>query len=140
MKLFLIIFTVFYTSVQAAELVDPFVNPLQVKEEKLLRLKEREEKQRIGEKRRRNDFFKPVINKPFEKFSIQGVIEAKGKKFLVLYDPETGETILLKEGDAISSSEKIYKLSSEKVVLVKYFYKNGKIEKAYKTLNVNVEE
>ena len=140
MKLFLVIFSIFCTSVQAAGLIDPFVNPLQVKEEKLLKIREQAKKQDVGEKRKKNKFFKPVIDKPFEKLSIQGIIGAKGKIFLVLYDPETGETFLLKEGDAISPSEKIYKLFPNKVVLVKYFYKDGKIEKIYKTLNVNVEE
>ncbi len=139
MKILLGIIAIFCMSAHATGLVDPFVNPLQIKERELMKLKE-QLKERNKKVERKNDFFKPVINKPFEKLSIQGVIEAEGKTFLVLYDPETGETFLLKEGDAISSSEKIYKLSAKKVVLVKYFYKDGKIKKAYKTLNVNVEE
>lgn len=117
---------------------DPFINPIKVKEEKLKELKiKKNSKEASREKVVR--IFKPLLPKPFSELSIQGIISLNGKYILVVLDPETGETYLLKEGDAISPSEKIVKITPSQVVIARYYYKHGKLLKSYKTLNVDSE-
>lgn len=124
-------------SARGSTLVDPFVNPIKLKEAKLKKLKELEEK--LREEKREVRLFKPVIPRPLEDLSIQGIISGgKGYK-LVLLDPETGETYILKEGDAISPSEKLVKITPSKLIIVQYLYKNGRLRKIYRTVNVNLE-
>ena len=118
--------------------IDPFTNPIKVEEEKLMKLKinknsEEESKEKIAK------IFKPILPKPFNKLIIQGVISIDNKYILVVLDPETGETYLLKEGNAISPFEKIVEITPSKIVIARYYYKRGKLFKSYETLNVNLE-
>ena len=121
----------------AATWVDPFINPIKLKEKSLLKLKEQESK--IVKKQKVVNMFKPVIPKPFDDLSIQGVIASGNALLLVVYDPATGETYMLKEGDAISPSEKIVRITPSKIVVVKYVYQNNRLRKVYRTVKVNLE-
>jgi len=125
--------------VESVKMVDPFINPIKVEEEKLKKLKEQKEKLNKEGKKRTVNLFKPAIPKPLDELSIQGVISSVKGYLLIVLDPETGETYMLKEGDAISPSEKIVKITPTRVVIVRYFYKKGKLFKSYETLNVNSE-
>ena len=125
--------------VESVKMVDPFINPIKVEEEKLKKLKEQKEKLNKEGKKRTVNLFKPVIPKPLDELSIQGIISSVKGYLLIVLDPETGETYMLKEGDAISPSEKIVKITPTRVVIVRYFYKKGKLFKSYETLNVNSE-
>lgn len=125
--------------VESVKMVDPFINPIKVEEEKLKKLKEQKEKLNKEGKKRTVNLFKPAIPKPLDELSIQGVISSVKRYLLIVLDPETGETYMLKEGDAISPSEKIVKITPTRVVIVRYFYKKGKLFKSYETLNVNSE-
>jgi len=119
------------------EFVDPFINPIKLKEEKLRKLKEL--KQKLNKQKQVVKLFKPVIPKPLTELSIQGVLNAGKGYLLIVLDPETGETYMLKEGDAVSPSEKIVKITPSKVIIARYLYKRGKLVKSYETLNVNLE-
>lgn len=121
----------------AATWVDPFINPIKLKEETVLKLKE--QKRKVVRKPKIVNMFKSVIPKPLEDLSIQGVIVSGNTLLLVVYDPETGETYMLKEGDAVSPSEKIVKITPSKVTIVKYVYQNDRLRKIYKTVKVNLE-
>lgn len=125
--------------VESIRMVDPFINPIKVEEEKLKKLKEQREKLSKEGKKRVVNLFKPAIPKPLDDLSIQGVISSAKGYLLIVLDPETGETYMLREGDAVSPSEKIVKITPKKVVIVRYFYKRDKLLKSYETLNVNSE-
>ncbi len=125
--------------VESIRMVDPFINPIKVEEEKLKKLKEQREKLSKEGKKHVVNLFKPAIPKPLDDLSIQGVISSAKGYLLIVLDPETGETYMLREGDAVSPSEKIVKITPKKVVIVRYFYKRGKLLKSYETLNVNSE-
>jgi len=119
--------------------VDPFVNPIKVKEEKLKKLKELKEKLNREAGKKVVKLFKSVLPKPLDELSIQGVISSGNRYVLVVLDPETGETYMLKEGDAVSPSEKIVRITPSQVVIARYYYKRGRLIKSYETLNVNLE-
>ena len=121
----------------AATWADPFINPIKLKEKSLLKLKEQRGK--VIKKQKVVNMFKSVIPKPLGDLSIQGVIASGNAFFLVVYDPETGETYMLKEGDAISPSEKIVRITPSEIVVVKYVYQDNKLGKVYKTVKVNPE-
>lgn len=121
------------------KLVDPFVNPIKVKEEKLKKLKELKEKLNREAGKKVVKLFKSVLPKPLDELSIQGVISSGNRYVLVVLDPETGETYMLKEGDAVSPSEKIVRITPSQVVIARYYYKRGRLIKSYETLNVNLE-
>ena len=124
-------------SARGFTLVDPFVNPIKLKEAKLKKLKELEEK--LREEKREVKLFRPAVPRPLEELSIQGVISSGKGYRLVVLDPETGETYILKEGDAISPSEKLVKITPSKLVVVQYFYRAGRLRKTYRTVKVNLE-
>lgn len=119
--------------------VDPFINPIKLKEEKLKKLEELKGKLNKGNKNNLVRLFKPAISKPLTELSIQGVLSGGKGYLLVVLDPETGETYMLREGDAVSPSEKIVRITPSKVVIARYFYRKGKLVKSYETLNVNLE-
>lgn len=139
MKLVLLLTLLFSASSYAKNWADPFVNPIKIKEERLLKLKEAKSKLNFGKKQKKFNLFKPTVPKPLDELSIQGVLGLKGKYLLVVSDPETGETFILKEGDAVSPSEKIVRIFPDKIVIVRFFYRKGKLNKSYKTLKVNSE-
>ncbi len=130
---------VYSKQVEKNGMADPFINPIKVKEEKLKKLKELKEKLTSKEEKRSVRLFKPAIPKPLMELSIQGVISSGKGYLLIVLDPETGETYMLKEGDAVSPSEKIVRITPSKVVVVRYSYRKGKLVKSYETLNVNLE-
>ena len=139
MKLLVIFLTLFLLSffARGSTLVDPFVNPIKLKEAKLKKLKELEEK--LQEEKREVKLFRPAVPRPLEELSIQGVISSGKGYRLVVLDPETGETYILKEGDAISPFEKLVKITPSKLVVVQYFYRGGRLRKTYRTVKVNLE-
>lgn len=136
-----LLFLVITTNSYAIEekFIDPFVNPIKAKEEKLKKLKDL--KRELGKESGKNSvkLFKAVIPRPLNELSIQGVISSDDRYILVVLDPETGETYMLKEGDAVSPSEKIVRITPSQVVIARYYYKRGRLIKSYETLNVNLE-
>jgi len=115
---------------------DPFLNPIKLKEEQL---KNSIEKSRKKIEVKGLSLFTPVIPKPLEDLSIQGVVSSGNTRYLVLLDPSTGETFLLREGDAISKNEKIVKITPTEVVIAVFKQKNGKVVKSYRRLKLNRE-
>ncbi len=130
-------FWVLSVPARGAEWVDPFVNPIKLQEKKLEKLKKL--KEQLAKEKKEVHLFRPAIPKPLDQLSIQGVISGKNGYILVVLDPETGETYMLKAGDAISPAEKIVKITPEKIVIVRFVYKNGKLRKVYRTVKVNLE-
>ena len=138
MRRFVVLFFMFsaITSYAQSSWIDPFVNPIKVQMEKKI---SREKRKVSFPKKKAVNLFKPVIPESLENLSIQGVIGVNGKYYLVVYDPETGETFVLKKGDAISASEKITDITPNRVTIVRYVYKAGKLTKKSKVLKVNSE-
>ncbi len=132
-----LLFWFFSVSALGAEWVDPFVNPIKLREKRLEKL--RKLKEQLAREKKEVRLFRPAIPKPLDQLSIQGVISGKNGYILVVLDPETGETYMLKAGDAVSLAEKIVKITPEKVVIVRFVYKNGKLRKVYRTVKVNLE-
>ena len=95
------------------EMIDPFLNPILVKEQALIKAKKN--KRKVLKKVK---LFKPRINVPFNKLNIQGIIGNNGKHYLVLLNPETRETFLLTEGEPITPDEKIEKITNDSVVII----------------------
>ncbi len=123
---------------EALGMVDPFVNPIVIKE-KLLKLKmEREAKVKRTPTKVR--LFKPKLKKPFDQLSIQGIIGSNGKLYLVVLDPETGQTYFLKEGDPVAPDEKIAKITPSAIILWKYKRVKGKLVRKKIVLNVDTED
>jgi type II secretory pathway component PulC len=117
--------------------VDPFVNPVYLKEKQLEKLQEIKKEQKKTPTQVK--LFEPKLPKPLRSLSIQGTIESKGKRVLVVIDPETGETFFLREGDPVSPDTKIVKITQNKVILVKFYRLKGKLKKKTLTLNVDTE-
>ncbi len=121
----------------AQEMIDPFVNPIAIRE-KALKLKiemARSREETLQEVR----LFKPKLKKPFDRLSIQGVIGSNGKLYLILLDPETGETYFLKEGDPIAPDAKIAKIMANGIVIYRYKRVKGRLVKEKVILNVDTE-
>jgi len=118
------------------EMIDPFINPILTKEQILI---ENKDKETLKEIPKEINLFKPKIDVPFSKLSIQGVIKKDGKRYLVLLDPETGETFILTEGDPISPNEKIAKITNGSITVFKYRKFKGKLIKEEIKLNVDTE-
>ncbi|WP_456418952.1 hypothetical protein [Thermovibrio sp.] len=121
----------------AQEMVDPFVNPIAIRE-KALKLKiemARSREEALQEVR----LFKPKLKKTFDRLSIQGVIGSNGKLYLILLDPETGETYFLKEGDPIAPDAKIAKIMANGIVIYRYKRVKGRLVKEKVILNVDTE-
>ncbi len=139
MKRFVVLFFTFSMTTsyaQPAGWVDPFVNPIKVQIER--KISGEKKKTKFLDNRVVN-LFKPAIPESLENLSIQGVIGVNGRYYLVVYDPETGETFVLKKGDAISASEKITDITPDRVTIVRYIYKAGKLIKKREVLKVNSE-
>ena len=116
------------------EMIDPFLNPILIKEQALIKVKKN--KRKVLEKVK---LFKPRINVPLNKLKIQGIIENNGKHYLVFLNPETEETFLLTEGEPITPNEKIEKITNDSVVIIKYRKLKGKLVKEKFILNVDKE-
>jgi len=141
MKRAIILLAVFLsvTPAVAREIVDPFVNPI-LSRQKVLKAELERKRSLAGAPRSQEvNLFKPKINKPLSKLSIQGVIEENGKYILVLLDPETGQTFFLKEGDPIAPDEKIAKITLDRVVIYRFKKVKGKIVKEKITISVDTE-
>ncbi len=137
MKRVLIVIPVLFSLPSLASGFDPFINPikkLEIERQKQKALEVLKQEQLTSSIPR---MFKPVIKKSFSEYKIEGTMALpSGKTILVLSDPETGETILLKEGDAIAVNAKIVKISPTKVVVYEYEKKGRKIIKKIKTYNL----
>jgi Tfp pilus assembly protein PilP len=112
--------------------VDPFVNPIKLKEERLKTLKKEVVQTEEA------SIFSSVILKPLDELSIQGVISSGNSHKLVLEDPSTGEVFILKEGEPISKNEKIVKITPEKVIIAVYKRQGRHLVKSYRILKVNL--
>jgi len=121
----------------AQELVDPFINPIEIKE-KLLE-KALEAKKKVKPLPEKVNLFKPKIPKPLTEMKIEGLINANGRLLLVVVDPQTEETYLLKEGDPIAPDAKIAKITPDKVIIYRYKKIKGKLVKETVILNVDME-
>jgi len=119
------------------EMIDPFINPILTKEQILI---ENKDKETLKEIPKEINLFKPKIDVSFSKLNIQGVIKKDGKHYLVLLDPETGETFILTEGDPISPNEKIVKITNGSITVFKYRKYKGKLIKEKIKLNVDTED
>jgi len=71
--------------------------------------------------------------------SIQGIIVIDKVPYIVLMDPKTGQVFLLKEGDAVASDTKIVSISSNEIILEKYFRYKGVLRKKKFKMKVNLE-
>jgi len=121
----------------AQELVDPFVNPVKIKEKLLERMLEAKKKVKpIPEK---VSLFRPKIPKPLTEMKIEGLISAQGRLILVVADPQTGETYFLKEGDPVAPDAKIAKIAPDRVIIYRYKRIKGKLVKETVILNVDTE-
>jgi len=121
----------------AQELVDPFVNPIELKEKLLEKALEAKKKAKpLPEK---VSLFRPKIPKPITEMKIEGLISAQGRLMLVVVDPQTGETYFLKEGDPVAPDAKIAKITPERVVIYRYKRAGGKLVKETVILNVDTE-
>jgi len=132
-------------SAGAQELADPFVNQLKLKE-KASGVKKRPSftgfsipKSKSKRKNKKVKLFSSKLPQPLELLKIDGVIEAGGVRLLVVTDPETGQTFFLKEGDAVSESEKIGEILPDRVVIYRYKNLNGHLKKEVVTLKVDME-
>jgi len=144
--LFLIAATALPTTAQATtqELVDPFVNPVKIKikrAEEEMKLKEKliKAKVALATLPEKVKLFKPKIPKPLNEMKIEGVIGTGNKLLLVVVDPGTGETYLLKEGDPVAPDEKIARITFNRVVVYRYKRIAGRIVKETVILNVDTE-
>ena len=120
---------------------DPFVNLVRLKEAEIYRQKLREQNRLTLVKQREKQelrLFTPVIRKPLSELSIQGVISSSHGYRLVLLDPSTGETFLLKPGDPVGKSEKLLKVTPKEVVIVKFKRKGLKIAKSYERIKIDL--
>ena len=121
----------------SASSFDPFINPikkLELEKKKQKALEVLEQKQLTSHIPK---LFKPAIKKPFLEYTIEGTIMLpSGKTVLVLSDPSTGETILLKEGDAIAVNAKVAKILPTKIVVYEYEKKGRRLIKKVKTYNL----
>ena len=136
MKLIYIYILLLIFSSKSYSYFDPFLNLIKVKEK---HLRENFERNRREIAVKGISLFTPIIFKPLEELSVQGVVSSGNYNYLVLLDPSTGETFLLKEGDAISKNEKIVKITPNEVVIAVFKQKDGKIIKSYKKIILNKE-
>ena len=139
-SLILIVFILLICSCPARALIDPFVNQL---EEKVKVLRKQAEKAKKNEMKKEvikeAKLFTPKIPKPLNQLKVQGIISQDGKYYLVLLDPETGETYLIAPGDPVAPDTKVAEISMDRVVLHKFFYKNNKLVREIITLKVDTE-
>lgn len=119
---------------------DPFVNLVYLKEKEIHQRKtESERKLKIVKQLESQELrlFTPVIRKPFNELSIQGVISSSVGYRLVLVDPSTGETFLLKPGDAISENEKLVRITPKAIVIAQFKRKGFKVVKSYRRIRID---
>jgi len=122
---------------------DPFVNPIRLKDITISHQKLRKQKKLPVIKQEKNKelhLFIPVIHKPFSELSIQGVISSSNGYRLVLLDPSTGETFLLKPGDPISKNEKLIKVTPKEIIIAKFEQKGIKIIRTYERIKLDLGE
>jgi len=143
----LLLTLVFGLGAQArGELADPFVNKLKVKEElwkkQLETLQALKAKKAATKRVEKPHLFRPVIPKPLEALKIEGIAGSGGTLFLVVSDPETGETYLLKEGDPIAPNEKIALIDANRgiVLIDQYMLVDGNLIKKQRFIKVNKED
>ena len=124
-------------SLIASPYSDPFITPITLQEKKLLKVKQQLS---TKESTKSLNLFKPKVPKPLESLKIQGILEADGSKLLVVSDPSTGESFILKEGDPVAPDTKLAKINWDSVELEKYYQKDGKVKRKILVLKVNGEE
>lgn len=56
---------------------------------------------------------------------------------MVLVDPSTGETFLLKPGDAISENEKLVRITPKAIVIAQFKRKGFKVVKSYRRIRID---
>jgi hypothetical protein len=85
------------------------------------------------------NIFKPVIPDTLDKYTIEGVVGEESSYYLVVTDPDTGRTFVLKEGDAVAPDMVISKITLDSVIFLKYVMDGGKLKKETVVLKVNTE-
>ena len=123
-----------------AYLKDPFLNPINLIIKRRLAEKEYLSKHKLKLKPSKVRLFKPVIPVPFNALAIEGVIGIGNDHYrLVLTDPNTGRTFIVKEGDPIAPDAKIIKITPDRVFIVKYSKLGRRLIKKTLVLKVNTE-
>jgi hypothetical protein len=127
---------------------DPFQNPIVSAVRKRIELKKVESPEKQGQAGAKEEgkvkpqpvnLFKPVIEGSLDKYAVEGIIGTSGRFYLVVTDPKSGRTFVLKEGDAVAPDTVIEKITLKVVTLVKYTSLGGKLSKETLTLKVDTE-
>jgi hypothetical protein len=134
----LFLFSLFAPSYGAEpEYTDPFINVLALLEKKYEKVSKDSGDAGVGVEGEKilASLFSPKLKAPFDSLKIEGVLITKDGAFLVLSDSQ-GEIYLLREGDAISESEKIEKISQKEVVILSYYETPKGIEVARRVVKL----
>ncbi|WP_457567397.1 hypothetical protein [Desulfurobacterium sp.] len=121
--------------------IDPFVNPLDVREIVEWR-KAQEEKESL--KKVMKVVEKPKIFRlkmpPIDRLILEGVIGSGSSLKAVAADPQTGKVYLISPGDVVDVNAKVLKIYPDRLVLKVYKKKGGKLISSIVTINFNLEE
>jgi len=126
---------------------DPFYNPIKNTVRERLEWLKLEEQKKLQEQKQKVvlnkpvnvNIFKPVIPDTLDKYTIEGVVGEESSYYLVVTDPDTGRTFVLKEGDAVAPDMVISKITLDSVIFLKYVMDSGKLKKETVVLKVNTE-
>jgi hypothetical protein len=141
----LLCFLLLLSAVAQAQLYhDPFQNPI------ISSVREKVEKKRLEEKRRKEEvkrlkpkpvnMFKPAIKGSFDTYTLEGIMNISGHYYLVVTNPKSGRTYILKEGDAVAPDTVIERITPKAVTLVRYAQVGSALRKESLVLKLNLEE
>ncbi|WP_457569308.1 hypothetical protein [Desulfurobacterium sp.] len=121
--------------------IDPFLNPIYVREivEWQKKQRELEAKKTVITVIKKPKIFKLTIP-PIDKLVLEGVIGSGNSLKAVAADPETGKVYLIAPGDVVDVNAKVLKVLPNKLVLKVYEKKGRKLISSVVTINFNSEE
>ncbi|WP_297445722.1 hypothetical protein [Desulfurobacterium sp.] len=121
--------------------IDPFVNPIYIREiaewhKKEMELEVKKRMIVVVKKPKVFDLKMP----PIDKLVLEGVIGSGNTLKAVAVDPETGKVYLISSGDVVDVNAKVLKVLPDKLVLKVYKEKGNKLISSIVTINFNSEE
>ncbi len=143
LKIFLLIpVAVFILAKEGFAYIDPFVDPLKVREIAEIKRKVLEARKKRGVKVkivRKPHLFKLSIP-PMENLTFQGVIGDVQNLKVVAVDSSTGKVYILSPGDSVDVNARIVKVQPQKLIIKVYEKQGEKLVSKLVTVNFNTGE